>query len=487
MSKGRVCLAYSGGLDTSTILVWLLQQGYQVVCYLGDVGQDEDFAAVEAKALKLGAEAFVCENLQRELVDDVVSRAIMCNAIFEDQYLLGTALARPIIARSMIRVAEKHNCAYLSHGATGKGYECGTLTLSLARFDSRLVTARDFIRPDLAFIALNPSIQILAPWRMPEFIEKFQSAQLKSAFAINTMGLTLIPQGPQRPSQIRCREQHSRLINTQGTMDPSVYSFFRLLTYIAQNIIHTSYEAGILEDPDHTPPKELWMRTKDPQDAPNEPTEFSVHFEKGDFSLISKVVVGDKEVTDSVESLKLLNKASFAACYCSIGYENGVGRVDIVENRFIGLKSRGIYDNAQLTPGLTLARLAHLSLEGLVMDGRVRELRDQFSSITWSRLIYNGMYFSPEREFVENSVVFCQHNVTGVVRLSAYKGHAYVLGRSSNASNLYSEQDASMDSLEGFSPMEYLPSTTGFIAIQAIRLKKYGEQKIKDGQPLSKS
>ncbi|KJK73942.1 Argininosuccinate synthase [Metarhizium anisopliae BRIP 53293] len=403
MSKGRVCLAYSGGLDTSTILVWLLQQGYQVVCYLGDVGQDEDFAAVEAKALKLGAEAFVCENLQRELVDDVVSRAIMCNAIFEDQYLLGTALARPIIARSMIRVAEKHNCAYLSHGATGKG-----------------------VRFELAFIALNPSIQILAPWRMPEFIEKFQGRNDLLKFAAeNNIPVSSTPKAP-------------------WSMD--------------ENIIHTSYEAGILEDPDHTPPKELWMRTKDPQDAPNEPTEFSVHFEKG---LISKVVVGDKEVTDS------------------IGYENGVGRVDIVENRFIGLKSRGCYD----TPGLTLARLAHLSLEGLVMDGRVRELRDQFSSITWSRLIYNGMYFSPEREFVENSVVFCQHNVTGVVRLSAYKGHAYVLGRSSNASNLYSEQDASMDSLEGFSPMD----TTGFIAIQAIRLKKYGEQKIKDGQPLSKS
>ncbi|KID60991.1 argininosuccinate synthase, partial [Metarhizium hybridum] len=391
MSKGRVCLAYSGGLDTSTILVWLLQQGYQVVCYLGDVGQDEDFAAVEAKALKLGAEAFVCENLQRELVDDVVSRAIMCNAIFEDQYLLGTALARPIIARSMIRVAEKHNCAYLSHGATGKGPG------SIRGWSPPVILCALMGRNDLLKFAAENNIPVSstpkAPWSMDE------------------------------------------------------------------NIIHTSYEAGILEDPDHTPPKELWMRTKDPQDAPNEPTEFSVHFEKG---LISKVVVGDKEVTDSVESLKLATRMALD---------------ELISWRTL---TSALYHS---TPGLTLARLAHLSLEGLVMDGRVRELRDQFSSITWSRLIYNGMYFSPEREFVENSVVFCQHNVTGVVRLSAYKGHAYVLGRSSNASNLYSEQDASMDSLEGFSPMD----TTGFIAIQAIRLKKYGEQKIKDGQPLSKS
>lgn len=385
------------------------------MCYLGDVGQEEDFAAVEAKALKLGAEAFVWENLQRELVDEVVSRAIMCNAIFEDQYLLGTALARPIIARSMVRVAEKYNCTYLSHGATGKG--------------------NDQVRFELAFTALKPSIQILAPWRIPEFIERFQGRNDLLKFAAeNNIPVSSTPKAP-------------------WSMD--------------DNIVHCSYEAGILEDPDHTPPANLWTRTKDPKEAPNESTEFSVHFEKG---IISKVVVGDKEVTDSVEAFKLLNQ---------IGSENGVGRVDIVENRFIGLKSRGCYD----TPGLTIARLAHLSLEGLVMDGRVRELRDQFVSLTWSRLLYNGMYFSPEREFIENSVVFCQHNVTGVVRLSAYKGNAYVLGRSSSASNLYSEQDASMDSLEGFSPMD----TTGFIAIQAIRLKKFGEQKIKDGQPLTKS
>ncbi|KAJ4858730.1 argininosuccinate synthase [Trichoderma afarasin] len=415
MSKGRVCLAYSGGLDTSTILVWLIQEGYEVIAFLADVGQVEDFAAVEKKALQLGAKAFVCENLQRELVDEVVKRAIQCNAVFESRYLLGTALARPVIARSQVRVAEKHGCQYLSHGCTGKG--------------------NDQIRFELAFHALNPNIEVIAPWRLPAFIERFKGRNDLLKFAAeNGIPVSSTPKAP-------------------WSMD--------------ENLVHISYEAGILEDPETTPPKELWLRTIDPRDAANEPVEFSIHFDKG---VISKVVVGDKEITDSVESFKALNK---------IGSEAGVGRIDIVENRFIGLKSRGCYE----TPGLTLALAAHLDLEGLVMDSRVREIRDQFVSLNWSRQLYNGMYFSPEREFIDNSIEFSQRNVSGVVRLAAYKGNVTILGRSSDSSNLYSQEDASMDSLEGFSPMD----TSGFIAIQAMRLKKYGEQKRKDGAPLSQS
>lgn len=415
MSKGRVCLAYSGGLDTSTILVWLLKSGYQVVCFLGNVGQKEDFAAVEEKALKLGAEAFVCEDLQRELVEETVTRALQCNAIFEDRYLLGTALARPIIARSQVRVAERYNCEYLSHGCTGKG--------------------NDQVRFELAWTALNPSIKVIAPWRLPEFIERFQGrSDLLKYAAENGIPVSSTPSKP-------------------WSMD--------------ENLVHCSYEAGILEDPSLPPPDNVWVMTKSPKEAPEAPQEFSIHFDKG---IISKVVVGDEVVTDSVAAFKRLNQ---------IGYEHGIGRVDIVENRFIGLKSRGCYD----TPGLTIARLAHIDLEGLVMDSRVRELRDQFTSLAYAKILYNGFYFSPEREFVENSIVFSQRNVTGEVKLAAYKGNAYVLGRSSNASNLYSEQDASMDSLEGFSPMD----TTGFIAIQAIRLKKFGQQKIIDGEPLYKA
>ncbi|KAL7936600.1 argininosuccinate synthase [Trichoderma chlorosporum] len=415
MSKGSVCLAYSGGLDTSTILVWLIQEGYEVIAFLADCGQQEDFAAVEKKALQLGAKAFVCENLQRELVDEVVKRAIQCNAVFESRYLLGTALARPVIARGQVRVAEKYGCKFLSHGCTGKG--------------------NDQIRFELAFHALNPNFEVIAPWRLPAFVERFQGRNDLLKFAAeNGIPVSSTPKAP-------------------WSMD--------------ENLVHISYEAGILEDPETTPPKELWLRTIDPRDAADEPVEFSIHFEKG---VISKVVIGQEEITDSVESFKALNK---------IGSNAGIGRVDIVENRFIGLKSRGCYE----TPGLTLAIAAHLDLEGLVMDSRVRELRDQFVSLTWARQLYNGMYFSPEREFVDNSIEFSQRNVSGVVRLAAYKGNVTILGRSSDSSNLYSQEDASMDSLEGFSPMD----TTGFIAIQAMRLKKYGEQKRKDGASLSQS
>ncbi|CAJ2509216.1 Uu.00g142420.m01.CDS01 [Anthostomella pinea] len=415
MSKGRVCLAYSGGLDTSTILKWLINEGYTVVCFLANVGQEEDWSTVEKKAKQLGAEKMVILDLQREFVEEICFTAIQCNAIYEDRYLLGTSLARPIIARAQVRVAEENNCEFLSHGCTGKG--------------------NDQVRFELAFLACNPSLKIIAPWRLPEFIEKFQGRQDLLKYASeNNIPVSSTPKTP-------------------WSMD--------------DNLVHCSYEAGILEDPNTTPPKELWTRTVDPLDAPDKPTEFTVHFEKG---IPTKVVVAGKETTGSVELFKLLNK---------IGHDNGVGRIDIVENRFIGLKSRGCYD----TPGLTIARLAHLDLEGLVMDSRVRELRDQFATLSWSRQLYNGMYFSPEREFIENSIKFSQENVTGEVRLMAYKGNTYVLGRKSDASNLYSEEDASMDSLEGFSPMD----TTGFIQINAIRLKKYGLQKIKDGQPLSKS
>jgi argininosuccinate synthase len=414
MSKGRVCLAYSGGLDTSTILKWLILEGYTVVCFLANVGQEEDYPEVEKKALALGAERMIIGDLQREFVDEIVFRAIQCNAIYEDRYLLGTSLARPIIARAQVRVAEEYNCEYLSHGCTGKG--------------------NDQVRFELAWKACNPSIKVIAPWRLPEFIQKFQGrADLLKFAAENNIPVSSTPKAP-------------------WSMD--------------DNIVHCSYEAGVLEDPDHTPPKELWTRTVDPTDAPDRPYDFTIHFEKG---IPVKVVTPEQTVTGSLELFKLLNK---------IGHDNGVGRVDIVENRFIGLKSRGCYD----TPGLTIARLAHLDLEGLVMDSKVRKLRDQFVTIEWSHCLYNGMYFSPEREFLENSILFSQQSVTGEVRMSVYKGGAYVLGRKSDASNLYSEEDASMDSLDTFSPMD----TTGFIAIQAIRLEKYGLQKIKDGQPLSK-
>ncbi|KAL2754439.1 hypothetical protein ACRALDRAFT_1042092 [Sodiomyces alcalophilus JCM 7366] len=416
MSKGRVCLAYSGGLDTSTILKWLINDGYTVVCFLANVGQEEDWEEVEKKALMLGAERMVIRDLQAQFVTEMVFRAVQCNAIYEDRYLLGTSLARPIIAREQVRVAQEFNCDILSHGCTGKG--------------------NDQVRFELAWLALAPSMKIIAPWRIEAFISKFKGrADLLEYARVNDIPVSSTPKAP-------------------WSMD--------------ENLVHCSYEAGILEDPDHEPPKHLWKMTVDPLEAPDKPYHLSIHFEKG---VPTKVVTEDgKEATEPVELFKLLNR---------IGHDNGVGRVDIVENRFIGLKSRGCYDS----PGLTILRLAHVDLEGLVMDNKVRELRDQFCTTSWSRQLYNGMYFSPEREFVENSIIASQENVNGIVRMMVYKGNAYTIGRSSETSNLYSEEDSSMDSLDTFSPMD----TSGFIAIQAIRLKKYGESKIAQGTPLTES
>lgn len=257
-------------MDTSTILKWLINEGYTVVAFLADVGQEEDFAAVEKKALALGAEKMVIENLQKEFVEQIVFRAIQCNAIYEDRYLLGTSLARPVIARAQVRVAEQYNCEYVSHGCTGKG--------------------NDQVRFELAFKACNPNLKVIAPWRLPEFIERFQGRQdlLKYA-AENNIPVSSSPKAP-------------------WSMD--------------DNIVHCSYEAGVLEDPNHTPPKELWTRTVDPQDAPDKPIEFTIHFEKG---IPVKVVTPDTTATESVELFKLLNK---------IGHDHGVGRIDIVENRF---------------------------------------------------------------------------------------------------------------------------------------------------------
>ncbi|KAL1994407.1 hypothetical protein VTN49DRAFT_3076 [Thermomyces lanuginosus] len=415
MAKGRVCLAYSGGLDTSCILRWLIEEGYEVVCFLANVGQEEDWAAVEKKALAIGAQKMVIEDLRREFIEELCFRAIQCNAIYEGRYLLGTSLARPVIARAQMRVAQRENCQFVSHGATGKG--------------------NDQVRFELAFYAIQPSIKVIAPWRDPKFFNRFAGRQdLLDYAAANNIPVTSTKEKPY-------------------SMDA--------------NSAHCSYEAGILEDPNQTPPADMWTMTADPLTAPNEPDDITIHFEKG---IPTKVVTAEKEYTDSVELFYALNK---------LGYKHGVGRIDIVENRFIGLKSRGCYDS----PAMTILREAHLDLEGLVLDGQVRSLRDQFVTHNWSNLLYNGHYFSPEREFLENSIIFSQKRVNGEVRVRLYKGHTYILGRSSSTEKLYDEVEASMDTLQDFAPTD----TTGFIAIQSIRLKKYGLQKAEEGESLSRA
>ncbi|KAG6024100.1 hypothetical protein E4U41_001859 [Claviceps citrina] len=382
-------VSYSGGLDTSTILAWLLEQQYEVVCYLANVGQEEDWAAVEKKALQIGAAKMIIDDLRKVFVEELCWKAVQCNAIYEDQYLLGTSLARPVIARGMMKAAEKEGCDFVSHGCTGKG--------------------NDQVRFELAYLTINPAIKVIAPWRDPLFYQRFQ-----------------------------------------GRND--------LLDYAAEKGIPVTSTkakpAGMLEDPDVTPPQDMWTRTVSPLKAPDTPLDITIYFDKG---LPVKVVTPQQTVTESLELFNLLN---------ALGKEHGIGRVDIVENRFIGLKSRGCYDS----PAMTILRLAHISIEGLVLDGRVRSLRDNLSK-QWSELLYNGLYFSPERAFLQPSLDFSQQRVNGEVRLQLYKGNAYVLGRTSQE-KLYSEEDASMDSLTTFDPSE----TSGFITINAIRLKKYGLQ-----------
>ncbi|KAI5310801.1 argininosuccinate synthetase [Ascosphaera atra] len=415
MGKEKVCLAYSGGLDTSCILAWLIEQGHEVVCFLADVGQKEDFKEAERKALLIGAQKLVVEDLKREFVEEMCFTAVQCNAIFEDRYLLGTSLARPVTARAMMRVAKKEGCTAVSHGCTGKG--------------------NDQVRFELAFYAINPSIHVIAPWRMPVFYERFQG----------------------RNDLLDYAEKKGIPVTSTKAKPWSM----------DENLAHCSYEAGILEEASIPPPDDMWKLTDDPRKAPNQEEDFSIFFEKG---IPTKVVIGDKTYTDSLELFIALNE---------IGRKHGVGRVDIVENRFIGLKSRGCYDS----PAMTILRLAHLDLEGLVLDREVRQLRDQFVTITYSKILYNGMYFSPERVFIEKSIAASQDEVNGQVKLRAYKGSVSVLGRSSETSSLYSPEQSSMDSLEGFSPAD----TTGFIATQSIRLKAWGEAEAKHGVDLTES
>lgn len=339
-----------------------------------------------------------------------------CNAIYEGRYLLGTSLARPVIARAQMRVAQREGCQFVSHGATGKG--------------------NDQVRFELAFYAIQPSIKIIAPWRDPKFFKRFAGRNDLLDYAAQTgIPVTSTKAKP-------------------WSMDA--------------NSAHCSYEAGVLEDPNHTPPADMWTMTADPLNAPNEPADITIQFEQG---IPTKLVTPEKTYTDSVELFNALNK---------LGYTHGVGRIDIVENRFIGLKSRGCYDcthypsspvthypvaNHVLAPAMTILRAAHLDLEGLVLDGQVRSLRDQFVTHNWSILLYNGYYFSPEREFIENSLKFSQKRVNGEVRVRLYKGSPYILGRSSSTEKLYDAEEASMDSLEDFEPTD----TTGFIAISSIR------------------
>ncbi|KAL9640009.1 MAG: hypothetical protein Q9164_000544 [Protoblastenia rupestris] len=400
MAKEKVCLAYSGGLDTSCILAWLIEKNYAVVCFMADVGQEEDFEAAKQKAMKIGAENVYVVDLKREFVEELCFPAVQCNAIYENVYLLGTSLARPVIARAQIDVAKKEGCVAVSHGCTGK---------KLNR---------------------QPKIKVIAPWRMPEFYNRFKG--------------------------------RNDLLDYADKIGVPVTSTKSKPWSMDENLAHCSYEAGILEDPDTTPPTDMWKLTADPiSQAPNEPEDFILHFENGiPVKLEFKENGKSKIVTDSVELFLTMN---------GIARKHGVGRIDIVSTNEIDVRKELLIEQSA---GLTCLRAAHVDLEGLVMDREVRALRDQFVTVSYSRILYNGFYFSPECKFLQSSITASQDGVNGQVRCRVYKGSVSILGRSSETAKLYDTSESSMDEIGDFEPED----TTGYIKVQAIRLKKYGQQ-----------
>lgn len=401
MSKGTVVLAYSGGLDTSCILVWLKEEGYDVIAFLANIGQDEDFESAKKKAEKLGAKKVFIDDQCAEFVEQFIWPAVQANAVYEDRYLLGTSLARPCIARRLVEIARRENAQFVSHGATGKG--------------------NDQIRFELTSYALYPDVKIIAPWRIPEFYNRFKGRLDLMEYAQKHD--IPVPVSPKAP----------------WSMDA--------------NLMHISYESGILEDPKTHAPADIYLMTKNPEDSPNVPDVLEIEFRNG----VPVKVTNVKESTSKDTPLEIFSYLN------EIGGKHGVGRIDIVENRFIGMKSRGIYE----TPGGTILLQAHLDIETFTMDKEVRRIK-QGLSITFSELVYNGYWYSPECDFVRHCIAKSQENVEGKVQLSVFKGHVYILGRESPKS-LYNEDLVSMDKQGDYDPCD----ASGFIRINAVRLREY--------------
>ena len=397
----KVVLAYSGGLDTSVMLKWLVKKGYSVIAYIGDVGQNKDFEKIKTKALNSGASKVYIKDLKKEFVKDFIFPALKANAIYEGRYLLGTALARPLIAKKQIEIAEKEKAEYVAHGATGKG--------------------NDQVRFELTYYALNPKIKVISPWKDPEFLSEFKGRS------------NLINYAKKEEIPIKVTKKRS-------------YSE-------DENLMHISHEGGILENPLFKPPENVFTMTVSPQKAPDKETIIEIHFKDG---TPTKVVNKNDRVvkTDPLELFMYLNK---------IGSKNGIGRIDMIENRFIGIKSRGVYE----TPGATILWIAHKDIEGISMDKEVMHLRDMLTP-KFSKLVYNGFWFSPEMSFLTTAINKSQEGVDGKVVLSLYKGNVNVIGRVS-PNHLYNQQLSSMEVEGGFNPID----SKGFIEIHAMRLKTY--------------
>ncbi len=398
MSKGKVVLAYSGGLDTSVILKWLLEQGYEVFAYMANIGQQEDFEAAEKKAMDIGASKVFIEDMRAEFVTDFIFPVYKANTIYEGRYLLGTAIARPLIAKKQIEIAKKVGAEYVSHGATGKG--------------------NDQVRFELSYYALNPKIKVISPWKNKEFLNIFRG----------------------RTDLLNYAKMHN-IPTKQSVSKP--YSE-------DDNLLHISHEAGIIEDPAHECEESIYSHTLSPENAPDKATKIKIEFKDG---IPVKVTHPEKNIvkTDPLELFMYLNE---------LGKENGIGRLDMVENRFVGIKSRGVYE----TPGGTILHIAHKDIEGIAMDREVMRLRDMLSA-KFAELVYNGFWFSPEMEFLMVAIDKSQEVIDGEVTLKLYKGNVYPVARTS-PSSLYDQDLSSMDIEGGYNQED----AEGFIKINAIRL-----------------
>jgi argininosuccinate synthase len=388
----KIVLAYSGGLDTSVAIVWLKEKyNAEIVGFCSDVGQGEDLEAARKKALRTGAVSCHVLDQRDEFVKDFVFPAVRAGAIYEGEYYLGTALARPCIARGMMEIAAREGATAISHGSTGKG--------------------NDQVRFELGAYWFNPSIKIIAPWREWEFKSRSELIAFSEAKKIPVEATSAKP-----------------------------YS-------IDRNLLHTSYEGGILEDPDKEPPAEMFQRTADPRRAPDQPRDVAIGFEAG--------------VPVAVDG-KTLGPAALLAELNAIAGEHGVGRADVVEDRFVGMKSRGVYE----TPGGTLLHKAHRAVASLTMDREAMRLRDSLST-EYAALVYRGFWFSPEREALQKLVDSVNEPVTGTARLRLYKGSATTVGRTAPRS-LYRTDIVTFEDDRGAYDQR---DAGGFIRLNALRLR----------------
>lgn len=397
----KIVLAYSGGLDTSVLVSWLKDHyGAEIITFAADVGQEEELDGLAEKAKATGASAHYTVDLVDEFARDFIFPIMRANAVYEGQYLLGTSIARPLIGKAHVEIAEREEADAVAHGATGKG--------------------NDQVRFELAYAALAPKLQIISPWRMDVFRKAF----------------------PGRTEMIQyCRENN---INVEASASKP-YSMDR-------NLLHISYEAGILEDPWFDPTedanKAMYKLTTAPEDAPDEAQYIELDFQQGDCVAVDGVSMTPAQV------MKQLNR---------LAGKHGVGRVDLIENRFVGMKSRGVYE----TPGGTILMHGHRNMETLTMDRELMHLRDSLIP-RYAQLVYNGFWYAPEREALQAFIDDSQKTVTGTVRLKLYKGNVTTVGRKSPLS-LYDENIASMEGVVS----DYNPDdASGFIRLNALRLRR---------------